>query len=401
MHNPLPAYKNELQKELMAILEYWISHAPDVMYGGFYGKIDEKNRVYPESSKGLVLNSRILWTFSAAYRLTEKPDYLSMANRAYRFISEHFWDDQFGGVYWSVDYKGYPNNSRKQIYGLAFCIYGLSEFYLATRLPVALEKAWQLFELIETHAYDRKQKGYYEAFSREWEPLADLRLSGKDANEKKTMNTQLHIVEAYMNLYRAKRDIRLKHSIENLLEVFAHHFVNDRTHHLNLFFEEDWKLKSQLISYGHDIEAAWLLQEAAITIKHPGWTLAMESLAVKMAKASFEGLDREGGLNYEKEYNQVIDQKHWWPQAEAMVGFFNAYQVSGDELFLQHSLQSWEFIKKYIIDHENGEWFWGVNADNSVMKGEDKAGFWKCPYHNGRACMEIISRISEICDDTN
>jgi mannobiose 2-epimerase len=401
MQNPLLIYKTELQIELNAILNYWISHAPDEMYGGFYGRIDEKNRVYPQSPKGLVLNCRILWTFSAAYMKNENPEYLEMAHRAYQYLVGHYWDEHFGGVYWSVDYKGEPDNSRKQIYGQAFFIYALSEYYRATKSGNALEKVRQVYELIEIHAYDRRQKGYFEAFDREWSPLEDLRLSEKDANEKKTMNTHLHIVEAYMNLYRIWHDTGLRHKIESLLEVFAHHFVNDRTHHLNLFFDDDWNLKSGLISYGHDIEAAWLLQEAAKTIRHPGWMLTMQALAVKIADAAIEGLEPDGGLKYESENGHFVSEKHWWPQAEAMVGFFNAYQVSGKELYLQRSLQSWEFTKEYIIDNENGEWFWGVNADNTPMAGRDKAGFWKCPYHNARACLEIISRINGITGENN
>ncbi len=393
MTSQLNIYKEQLQQELEAILAYWMEHAVDQIYGGFYGKIDALNQVYPEAPKGIVLNSRILWTFSAAFDQTHKVDYLSLAKRAYLYIVDHFVDPVYGGAYWSVDYRGDPLNDRKQVYGIAFCIYGLSEYYKVSNDPEALNQAIHLYGLIEQHAFDRKLKGYYEAFSRDWVLLPDLRLSAKDANEKKTMNTHLHILEAYANLYRSWPDEDLKQQIENLLEVFAHHFIDNQTHHLNLFFDEDWNLKSNLISYGHDIEAAWLLQEVAEAIHHPGWTVTMRTLAVQMADAASTGLDESGGLNYEYQDGHAVREKHWWPQAEAMVGFFNAYQVSGDEKYLRRSIQSWQFVNKFIKDHTHGEWYWGTEPDYSLMEGYDKAGFWKCPYHNGRACMEILRRI--------
>jgi mannobiose 2-epimerase len=398
MKNHLWQYKKQLQQELSEILNYWIQHVPDAQYGGFYGCIDNNNHPQPEAPKGVVLNARILWSFAAAYNQTDEDKYLVVASRAYHYILDYFVDEEYGGVYWTVNHKGEKLNDRKQIYGLAFCIYALSEYFKASGAEDALDLAIKLYWLIEVHAFDKKQKGYYEAFSRDWKPIQDLRLSEKDANEKKTMNTHLHIVEAYANLYKVWPDKRLKEQIENLLEVFAHHIVDDETHHLNLFFDENWNSKSGIISYGHDIEAAWLLQEVAESIHHPGWMITMRSLAVKIANAASEGLDNDGGLNYESENGHTIDQKHWWPQAEAMIGFFNAYEVTGDEAYLERSLRSWQFTNQYIKDHKNGEWFWGVFADHSLMTGHDKAGLWKCPYHNTRACLELIGRIEPIYD---
>jgi len=392
MKTHLKKYRKELQHELNDILNYWMKHAPDPVYGGFYGSVDNENRPRPDAVKGIVLNARILWTFSAACNDTGEQKYLLFAKRAFEYIISHFIDDQFGGVYWTVNYKGEKLDCRKQVYGLAFCIYGLSEYYRAVKDATALQLAVKLYWLIEYHAYDQKQKGYYEAFSRDWKPTEDLRLSAKDANEKKTTNTHLHIAEAYANLYRIWPDKKLKQQIENLLEVFAHYIVDDKTNHLHLFFDENWNIKSNIISYGHDIEAAWLLQEIAEVIHHPGWMTAMRSLSVKIADAVTTGLDTEGGLNYELADGHCIEQKHWWPQAEAMIGFFNAYQVTGDSKYLQRSIKSWEFTNKYIKDHQNGEWFWGVDADYLLMEGHDKAGIWKCPYHNSRACMELIRR---------
>ena len=343
-----------------------------------------------------MLNSRILWTFSAAYNQTREGKYLTLAKRAKQYIVDHFVDREFGGVFWSVDFHGHPLETRKQIYGIAFCIFGLTEFYKACGDPDSLNLAIELYRLIELHSFDRKHKGYFEAFGREWQSLDDLRLSPKDANEQKTMNTHLHVLEAYASLYQAWPNVALKEQIEKLLEVFAHHIVNSENHHLNLFFDERWNVKGHIVSYGHDIEAAWLLQQAAEVIDHPGWVVTMKSLAVKIADAAAEGLDEDGGLMYEQINGECTGEKHWWPQAEAMVGFYNAYQVSGNDQYLKQSVGCWKFVNRYLKDHRHGEWFWGINSDDSLIEGQDKAGFWKCPYHNGRACMELIARIEPV-----
>jgi len=392
----LGKYKKQLQQELKEILDYWIEFTPDHENGGFYGSVNNDNVPEKQAPKGVVLNARILWTFSAAFNYKQNKKWLLIARRAYEYINSYFVDREFGGVYWTVDYRGKKLNDRKQIYGIAFCIYALSEYSKASGDEAALELAIRLYQDIEGHAYDRKHKGYFEAFDREWNGIADLRLSAKDANERKTMNTHLHIAEAYANLYQAWPDKKLKRQLDNLLEVFAHHIVDSRSFHLKLFFTENWTSRSNIISYGHDIEAAWLLQKVAETIRHRGWTVTMRSLGVKIADAVVSGIDEEGGLMYESENGHHITEKHWWPQAEAMVGFFNAFQVTGDDAYLMRSLQSWDFAEKFIKDHDNGEWFWGVNEDHSIMENKDKAGLWKCPYHNVRACLQIINRIEQV-----
>lgn len=391
----LTVYKKELKEELENILRYWVKHTIDPEEGGFYGRIDGDDKVVPGAPKGVVLNSRILWTFSAARHYTNEPAYRQVAKRAYEYLLAHFLDREYGGVYWSLDHTGAVLNDRKQIYGLAFCLYGLSEYYIATGEQRALDEATALFRLIERHSYDPDQKGYYEAFARDWAPLEDLRLSGKDANVQKTMNTHLHILEAYANLYRAWPDALLQERIKGLLEVFDRYMIEKTTGHLVLFFDGDWTVRSSLVSYGHDIEAAWLLQESAIITGDKEWIDRTKQLVLKMARAAAEGLDEDGGLWYEREGEMLVREQHWWPQAEAMIGFFNAWQISGDDGWLQRSLASWEFVRSYIRDPKGGEWWWGVQADHSPMPGQDKAGFWKCPYHNSRACMEIIRRLEK------
>jgi mannobiose 2-epimerase len=391
----LSPYKFEVEQELHSILNYWLKNTVDELHGGFFGKIDNQNDVYTTAPKGSVLNSRILWTFSAAYNFYKEEKYLLTATRALEYIRNHFIDKQYGGVFWTVDFEGNMLDSKKQVYALAFCIYGLSEYYAATKNKESLYLALQLFDRIEKHSYDAVYKGYFEAFARDWKESEDLRLSAKDANEKKTMNTHLHVVEAYANLYKVNPSEELENRIAELLELFDKHFIDFRTFHLKLFFNEAWEEKPDVISYGHDIEAAWLLLQCAEVINHKEWIEKYKMYAVKIADAAAEGLDVDGGLWYEYEpsHKALTKEKHWWPQAEAMVGFYNAYQISDNEKYLQYSINSWQFINQHILDTESGEWFWGVKGDHTIMQTEDKVGLWKCPYHNSRACLEIIKRI--------
>jgi mannobiose 2-epimerase len=393
----LQQYRQEAATELENILHYWMAHTVDEMNGGFVGRIDHKNTVHANAPKGSVLNSRILWSFSAAYSLTGKEEYCSMAKRAFDYIVAHFFDPHFGGVYWTVDPSGKPLDTKKQVYAQAFAIYGASEYFLATGDEKAKVLAQQLYYDIVKFSYDVKHGGYIEALSRNWQGLEDLRLSAKDANEPKSMNTHLHLLEGFANLYRIWPDEDLKERIEELIAIFLDHIIGN-DNHLILFFTDDWKPRSNLVSYGHDIEAVWLIQEAAERIGNEALLAQVKKRSVLVAQAATEGLDKDGGLwyEYDKTTDHRVRQKHWWPQAEAVVGFLHAWQISGDEKFLQQSWQSWKFIQDYLLDKSGGEWVWGVKDNYSVMSDEDKVGLWKCPYHNSRACMEVVRRLSTI-----
>ncbi|HEX8327706.1 MAG TPA: AGE family epimerase/isomerase [Hymenobacter sp.] len=386
------------QQELDRILAYWGTRVPDEQYGGFHGQITEANEVVAHAPKGAVLNARILWTFSAAHRHQPRPELLALATRAYDYLVQHFLDREHGGVFWSVNHQGQPLDTKKQIYALAFAIYGLSEYYAASGHAPALQHAQHLFHSIEAHSFDQEHGGYLEALARDWSPLADLRLSDKDANEKKTMNTHLHVLEAYTNLYRHWPDARLRAQIQELLEVFLTHIVDPATQHLHLFLAENWEPKSTAISFGHDIEAAWLLLEAAEVLGDEESIDRFRQVAVDMATASAQGLDDTGGLNYEFEptTQHWSRDKHWWVQAEAMVGFLNAYQLSGNNRFYDYFWAVWEFTREHILDYEGGEWRWGVTEALEPIADEDKAGFWKCPYHNSRACLEVLGRLARV-----
>lgn len=397
MIKKLEALREEVKDELVNdILPFWMNRMTDREQGGFYGRIDGNNCLHPDAPKGAIMNARILWTFSAAFRLLKKPEYLETATRAKRYLLDFFYDKQYGGIFWELNADGTPSDVKKQIYALGFAIYGLSEYARATGDREALEYAVRLFEVIEKYSFDPVQNGYVEALTREWQLIQDMRLSDKDENEKKTMNTHLHILEPYANLYRVWKDERLEKQLRNLIKVFVTRILDAESGHLNLFFEEDWSNKYHIISYGHDIEASWLIHEAALVLGDQQLLAETEPVIVKIARAADEGLNRDGSMIYENFVDkQKVDRElHWWVQAENVVGHINLYQYFHDEDALHKALKCWQFIKENLIDGEGGEWYWSRYADGTVNRKDDKAGFWKCPYHNGRMCMEIIERFS-------
>jgi len=374
------------------ILPFWMSRMTDPR-GGFYGEITGRDILVEDAPKGAILNARILWSFSAAFRIIGKKEYLTMAERAKRAIIDNFYDKEFGGVFWSLNPDGTPLDTKKQIYAIGFAIYGLSEFALATGDPEALEYAIRLYEDIENHSYDAVNDGYFEAFTREWGQLEDMRLSDKDENLCKTMNTHLHIIEPYANLLRVWKDPRLEKSVRRLLSIFLNRIINRNTGHLQLFFDEKWQPSNDAVSYGHDIEASWLLHEAAMAIGDKSVLSEVEPWVIRMAEAASEGFRPGQGMIYEKLPDGSIDgDRHWWVQAETVVGYFNIWQHFRKADALEKSISCWEFIKSHLVDYENGEWHWSIRADGSANLDEDKAGFWKCPYHDSRMCLEIIER---------
>lgn len=376
------------------ILPYWLKKMQDPR-GGFFGHRDGYDILHPEAQKGAVMNARILWSFSAAYRLLGKPEYLDAATRAKREIIDRFYDKEFGGIFWSVDHEGKPLDMKKQFYALGFAIYGLSEYARALGDEEALEYAVKLFHDIESHSRDREKGGYVEALNRDWSPIADMRLSDKDLNATKSMNTHLHIIEPYTNLLRIWNSEELKEATVSLLHLFLDKIVmTDRRGHLALFFDDDWnELNPGIISYGHDIEASWLLLETAEVLGNKDIFEKTCGVVAKIADASLEGRCADGSMIYESFPDGRVDaDRHWWVQAESVIGQLYMYLFHGRGDMLHDVYESWKYIQDHLIDRDCGEWFWSIR-DGKPIRSEDKAGFWKCPYHNSRMCMEIIQRL--------
>ena len=374
------------------ILRFWSERMVDTEHGGFYGRIDGHDILHPEAEKGAVLNARILWTFASATRILHSMPYRILAARAKDYLLTRFIDPQYGGVYWSLNADGTPLDTKKQTYAIAFAIYGLAEYYRATQDPEALLTAIRLFDDIEVHAFhvsslegESEGVGYVEALTRDWQPIADMRLSDKDENAVFTMNTHLHVLEAYTNLYRVLKNVhrddiqgtkeRVERQLRILIDIFANHIFDPATGHLMLFFDEKWQPSNTHTSPGHDIEAAWLLREAQAVLEE---NEEVNKLSRRLAVAARDG---------------ILQEKQWWCYAEAVVGYIDQWQDIPDPHYLNLANAAWDFIVDHLVDHEHGEWYWSVLPDGTPDRSNDKAGFWKCPYHNSRMCYELIERL--------
>jgi mannobiose 2-epimerase len=385
------------------ILPFWLKHSIDEQYGGFRGQIASNLAIDPQAPKGLILNARILWTFSKAYSVYNSPVYLATALRAYEYLCQHFWDDEFGGVYWMVDYVGRPLDTKKRIYGQAFTLYAFAEYAHATGNREPIDRAMDLVAQIELAAHDEAHGGYFETYERNWTLAADQRLSDADLDEKKSMNTHLHMMEAYATLLRHHENATVRSRLREIVEIFLKRIIDPASHHFVLFFDEAWRPRSQKISFGHDIEGSWLLCEAAEILGDTSLLTLVRAAAINMSQGVFEqALDADGGLFYEAEKTaagpaHIVDSdKHWWPQAEAVVGFLNAFEISGQQHFLAAAERSWVFIHEHIVDRQHGEWFRLVSRDGLPGPGQDKVGPWKCPYHNSRMCFEVMERFDRL-----
>ena len=383
--------KSELNSELKNILSYWVKNTLDDQFGGFVGKINHYNKIIPKASKGIILNTRILWSFSAASNYLKTNEYELICERAFNYLKDFFNDKKNKGVYWELDYKGNPINKRKQVYAQAFTIYALSEYYMLTKDEETKKWAIEIFELVEKFAKDEVNVGYFEAFNENWSPIEDMRLSDKDMNASKTMNTHLHVLEAYTSLLKIYDNNELKKSLKILVEVFFDKFLNDKNHY-NLFFDDEWQLLSNTVSYGHDIEAAWLIIDAAKLLDDQVLLNKANTLAVVVADTFLnEAIDKDGAVLNEKNIttNHVDTDRHWWPQVEALIGLNYTFKLSPDQDYLETSIKIWEYTKKHLIDYKNGEWFFRVSKKGKVYKEEDKVSMWKAPYHTSRACIKL------------
>jgi len=392
---------DQLKKEVSGnltgnILSYWTTTMVDNVNGGFYGRVDYTDKVYPDAEKGGILNARILWTYSSAYRVTRDKTYLELANRARDYIYAHFIDAEYGGVYRSLNSKGEPSDTRKQTYTQAFFIYGLAEYSRATGDKEALKKAMEIFNLFEKYVFDKESNGYFEVFTRDWQRVRD-RLIGEESNAvEKTMNTHLHVLEAYANLYRVSGDKFVGERLKNLVEIFLDKIIDKNSSHLICFLDRNWNSMSEVDSYGHDIESSWLLYEAAVLLDDPRLKSRVAEASIKIANAAAEGLQKNGSMLSEKDNatGHVRTQLSWWEQAETVVGYLNAFELTGNERYLDNAVNGWNYTKQHFVDTKNGGWYSSVTEAGEPGRG-DKAGFWVCPYHNGRMCMEVMERVGE------
>jgi len=377
--------KQEIVQDLKGnILPFWASKSPD-LFDGFYGTLNFDGTPDMNAQRGGILNARLIWTFSTAYRLLKDKRYLPPANRAQHYFLNHFIDTEYGGSFYMVNVDGTPLDTKKDTYQNAFAIYGLSEHYRATGNWESLVAAISIYQKLIEHAYDSINGGFIESFTRDWQMI--------DTKSPKTMNTNLHVLEALTNLYRVWKDENLKNHLREQIDVMTHKVLNQTTWHEQLFLTMDWKNQQNIDSYGHDVEFSWLLTEAAEVLGDEDIQKDAKRIAVNLAAVQLEqGIDTTGAMMYEKENDHLNANREWWPQAETVTGFLNAWQISGDKKFLDAAVHEWEWIKTNMIDRKYGEWYSNVYPDGTPQKDRVKADQWRCPYHNSRMGFEVMSR---------
>ena len=393
------------------ILPFWIKHGVDQERGGFHGEVDLAGNPIKTANKACVLVTRILWTFAAAARVFDDQEYRVLAKRAYDMINCSFSDREYGGYYMQLSYDCKPVEDIKHTYSQAFALYSLCEYYRLEPTDALLDQIQQVFHLLEEKTKDPNHPGYGEAFTRQWNPIEENRMA--DSNEPKTMNTHLHMLEAYASVYRIWKNERVGQRLRELIDIFLEYIIGD-SNHFKIFFHDDFTESNQskgITSFGHDIEGQWLLCEAAEILGNEPLKEKVKSVAIKMVDTvQREGVDKDGGLFLESTRfgSHLRTNKHWWLQAENLVGFMNAYQLTGDQKYWDIVKLSWKFIDDHVIDHEQGEWYAKVNRlgvpflteppddPSPYYRNDRKIDAWKCPYHNSRACLEMIYRINEM-----
>ena len=376
------------------LIPFW-EGLKDEEYGGYYGYMGYDLKVDKTYEKGCILNNRILWFFSNAYMLLKYTHLKEAADHAFRFLKERCIDETYGGVYWSLTYDGKPKDTTKHTYNQAFAIYALSSYYNAVENEEALELALRIRDRIEEKCTDID--GYYlEAFDRMFQPQENDKLSENGVLAEKTMNTLLHVFEAYTELYRVSHDAKTGGRLRFMLDTVANKVYNKELGRQEVFFDKDWNTLIDLYSYGHDIEAAWLIDRGLDVLGDPIYTGKIAPITETITNNIYERAYVNHSLLNEAENGVADTTRVWWVQAETIVGFVNAAQKHpGEEKWLDAAADVWDYIQKNLIDKRGGsEWFWSVD-ENGVPDEKPIVEPWKCPYHNGRMCIEVIRRIGQ------
>ncbi|MCM1326907.1 MAG: AGE family epimerase/isomerase [Bacteroidales bacterium] len=377
------------------LIPFW-NRLKDEENGGFYGYADSVGKPDKKAVKGAILNSRILWFYSSAYLTLKKPELLDMADHACDFLQKYCYDSQSGGVYWSVSFDGSVCDDTKHTYNQAFALYALSAYYRAGRNKKALESARLIYALIEERCRDTE--GYLEAFLCDFTPASNEKLSENGVLAERTMNTLLHVLEAYTEFYRIETSKMVGDSIRRILDIFKEKVYCPEKKICQVFFDKAYHPLLDLESFGHNIEASWLIDRACDILGDENYKEAMVPVIKGLAESVYRNaFDRkQNALNNEREGVRIDTQKIWWVQAEAVTGFYNAYRKFPEKKeYLEAAERIWRFIRQYMVDSKSGEWLECVPQSGQPDLGHPLVHPWKCPYHNGRMCMEMMCRLSE------
>ncbi len=379
---------------LADIVTFWQGLRDDT-YGGYYGYMDQDLVLDKKAEKGCILNSRILWFFSEAAMLLKRQDLRAEADHAYAFLMERCLDRDCGGVFWSMTYDGKPLDTTKHTYNQGFAIYALSAYYRLTGNQQALDTARDIFRLIEAYCTD--EVGYLEAFTADWGPESNEKLSENGVMAEKTMNTLLHVFEGYSGLYQATRDPAVGRAMERILTIYADKIWSAELRRQLVFFDKDYHSIIDLYSYGHDIESSWLMDWGCGLLDDTALREKISAINAQMAAAVYDAAWDHDSLANECDRGEKNELRIWWVQAETVVGLVHQWQKTGEEKYRTAAAKTWHFICKHLVDKRSGsEWFWCVDKFGAPTPGKPIVEPWKCPYHNGRMCMELIRREPEI-----
>lgn len=384
-------FTSEIKEHLTKnIIPFWRG-LKDEEYGGFYGYMGYDLGLDKKAVKGCILNSRILWFFSNAYLVLKEEELLADAGHAFRFLKDYCVDKENGGVYWSLAFDGKPEDTTKHTYNQAFAIYALSSYYDASGDEEALSLAWELYEIIESRCKD--EYGYLEAFNVRFEPEDNDKLSENGVMAEKTMNTLLHVFEAYTELYRVTGEEKVADKLRYMMDLIADKVYNKEAGRQEVFFDRTWNSLIDLYSYGHDIETAWLVDRGLEVLDDKAYTEKLSPITRTITENIYKRAYIDHSLVNEAENGVVDTTRVWWVQAEAVVGFLNGYQKApGHREYLEAAKDIWDYIKTCVVDKRSGsEWFWSVDRDRRPIE-KPIVEPWKCPYHNGRMCFEVIKR---------
>lgn len=393
----------QFRAQCCEIADWWLRYAVDHQNGGFYGAVDYKNEPDRNADKCIILNARVLWFFSAAAQFTGRQDYRDAAVASFHYIAKHFIDREHGGVLWMLEATGQPKEGRKHTYAQAFAVYAFSAYYDLSNDAEALRLALECFELIETHLKDTRYGGYWEGRTQSWGALEDVRLSIKEDNFPKTMNTNLHVLEAYTGLHNSLDAAHpsaapVAAALADELQIYCDHIVDLKSGHVRMFMDEQWADHSREHSFGHDIESSWLIQKAMHSLADTEHGVARFQAHVnRLAEVSLtDGLQASGRMLDERN----IATGHsgptaWWVQAEAMVGFASMWAHGADDAYFHAVMTLWAHVQEHYMDSEHGEWHWFAVGDVAPNESEYKVGPWKAPYHSGRAMMQVFQLLSQ------